>query len=358
MAVTSHCKIALHPGSVFYFGTISSVVDEKGILHRIANPPEKRPSSKISEKVRTRQQIAQRLRRRLPLASREPGIHSPEEPRCPLRPQRSGHGLQGKKEASRMEARQVILMTPSPSKKDEKEFITTATHFYPNVLFIGGRLESSPISDDEPTVPGEEPPQREAQRRRNRCRNIRRHHKAGERDPAQPVSRDEISEVGETPDERVFRERRNSHRRDRRQAQDRDREQAEQDARLRRENPLFARNLNPDFARAMNTPSEVGGVLARIADGLPQTLDAEGYQRLLTRAANHLLPLAHPPSGLRHAINSRRDARSSINASRERRHENKIRHREEYDRDHGVHARSRATRVESAATSTSGSIQG
>jgi hypothetical protein len=47
-----------------------------------------------------------------------------------------------------MEARQVILPTPSPSKKDEKEFITIATHFYPDVLFIGGRLESSPISDD------------------------------------------------------------------------------------------------------------------------------------------------------------------------------------------------------------------
>jgi hypothetical protein len=147
----------------------------------------------------------------------------------------------------------------------------------------------------------------------------------------QPVSQDEVSEVGETPDERVFRERRNSRRCDRRQAQDRNREQAEEDARLHRENPLFAQNLNPDFARAMNTPSEVGGVLARIAHGLPRTPDTEGYRRLLTRAANHLLPLAHPPSDLRHAINSRRDAWSSINASRERQHENEIRRREEYD---------------------------
>ena len=162
--------------------------------------------------------------------------------------------------------------------------------------------------------------------------NVRRHHAAGERDPEQPVSRDEVSEIGETPEERVFRERRNSRRRDRRRAQ----EQAEQDARQRRENPFFGRNLNPDFARAMNTPSEVGGVLARIADGLPRTPDAEGYRRLFTQAANHLLPLAHPPNDLRHAINSRRDARSSINASRERRHENEIRRREEYDRDHGV----------------------
>jgi hypothetical protein len=119
--------------------------------------------------------------------------------------------------------------------------------------------------------------------------------------------------MGETPEERVFQERRNSRRRDRRRAQ----EQAEQETRQRRENPLFGRNLNPDFARALNTPSEVGGVLARIADDLPRTPDAEGYWRLFTRAANHLLSLAHPPNDLRHAINSRRDAQSSINASRE-----------------------------------------
>jgi hypothetical protein len=108
----------------------------------------------------------------------------------------------------------------------------------------------------------------------------------------------------------------------------------------------------------MNTPSEVGGVLARIADGLPRTPDAEGYRRLFTRAANHLLPLAHPLSDLRHTINSRRDARSSINASHERQHENEIRRREEYDRDHGIPARSQATRTESATASTGGTTRG
>jgi hypothetical protein len=107
----------------------------------------------------------------------------------------------------------------------------------------------------------------------------------------------------------------------------------------------------------MNTPSEVGGVLARIAEGLPRTLDAEGYRRLFTQAANHLLPLAHPPNDLRHAINSRRDARSSINDSRERRHENEIHRREEYDRDHGIPARSQATRTESATASTGGTTR-
>jgi hypothetical protein len=108
----------------------------------------------------------------------------------------------------------------------------------------------------------------------------------------------------------------------------------------------------------MNTLSEVGGVLARIADGLPRTPDAEGYRRLFTQAANHLLPLAHPPNDLRHAINSRRDAQSSINASRERRHENEIHQREEYDRDHGIPARSQATRTKSATASTGGTTRG
>src|SRR5699024_3030288 len=216
------------------------------------------------------------------------------------------------------------------------------------------RVEAPTVSDNEPTAPGEEPPQRGSRRRRKRRRKGRRDHAAGRWDRGQRVSRDEVWERGETPEERVCRERGNSTRRERRRAQ----EQAEQDARQRRENPFFERNLNPDFARAMNTPSEVGGVLARIADGLPRTPNAEGYRRLFTQAANHLLPLAHPPTDQRHAINTRRDARSSIKASRERRHENDIRRREEYDRDHGIPARSQATRTESATASTGGTTRG
>jgi hypothetical protein len=45
-------------------------------------------------------------------------------------------------------------------------------------------------------------------------------------------------------------------------------------------------------------------VLAQIANGLPRTPDTEGYRRLLTQAANHLLHLAHPMNDLRYAINS------------------------------------------------------
>jgi hypothetical protein len=51
MAITFRHKIILHPGSVFCFGTISSITDEEGTLHRIADPPERKSSSKISEKI-------------------------------------------------------------------------------------------------------------------------------------------------------------------------------------------------------------------------------------------------------------------------------------------------------------------
>jgi hypothetical protein len=352
MAVTFQHKIILRPGSMFYFGTISSVADEEGTLHHIMDPPERMFSSKISEKIGAKQEKAQPPVLRKKITFSKLGAEGPSARRTPLSTSLTEEWTQitRKKEAK---DHQAGLSVPPSSKENRKKTAVAAAPFYPNVLFIG-RVESPPISDDELTAPGEEPPQRESRLRRNRRRNIRRHHEAGERDPTQPVSRDKVSEMGETPEERVFRERRNSRRRDRRRAQ----EQVEQETRQHRENPLFGRNLNPDFARAMNTPSEVSGVLARIADGLLRTPDAEGYRRLFTQAANHLLPLAHPPNDLRHAINSRWDARSSINALRERRHENEIRRREEYDRDHGIPAWSQATRTESATASTGGTTRG
>jgi hypothetical protein len=297
MAVTFYSKITQRPGSVFCFGTISSVADEEGILHRIADPPEKKSPPTNSENTGEAQPPAFRTK----IVSGKSGAEGSLTRRTPLptSPTKEWTQIARKKVTGE---KQVALSVPHASKGNGKKVTTTAAPFYPDVLFIG-RVESPVVSDDEPTIPGEEPPQRESRRRRNRRRNVRRHHAAGERNPEQPVSRDEVSEIGETPEERAFRERRNSRRRDRRRAQ----EQAELDARQRRENPFFGRNLNPDFARAMNTPSEVGGVLARIADGLPRIPDAEGYRRLFTQAVNHLLPLAHPPNDLRHAINSRRD---------------------------------------------------
>jgi hypothetical protein len=84
MAITFQHKIALLSGSVFFFGTISSMADEEGILHHIADPPEKKPSSKISENVRTRQQIAQPPAPRAKTTSCKPGAESSFTQRTPL----------------------------------------------------------------------------------------------------------------------------------------------------------------------------------------------------------------------------------------------------------------------------------
>jgi hypothetical protein len=75
MAIIFHQKIALRPGSV---------ADEEGILHHIADPPEKKPSSKISEKARARQQIAQPLAPRAKTTSCKPGAEGSFTRRTPL----------------------------------------------------------------------------------------------------------------------------------------------------------------------------------------------------------------------------------------------------------------------------------
>jgi hypothetical protein len=51
MDVTFLHKIVFRPGSTFRFGTISSIANEEGTLHRIADPTERRSSSKISGKI-------------------------------------------------------------------------------------------------------------------------------------------------------------------------------------------------------------------------------------------------------------------------------------------------------------------
>jgi hypothetical protein len=84
MAVTFQHKIALRPGSVFCFGTISSVADEEGTLHRIADLPERKPSSIISGKARTKQEIAQPPALRAKTTSCKPGAENSFTRRTPL----------------------------------------------------------------------------------------------------------------------------------------------------------------------------------------------------------------------------------------------------------------------------------
>jgi hypothetical protein len=122
MAVTFQCKIALCPGSIFCFGTILSVADEKGILHRIADPPEKRPSPRISGKTGTMQQIAQPPAPRAKITPCKSRAGNSFTRRTPLSTSSTEEWtrITRKKEASRLEARQAALSAPSPSKKDGK----------------------------------------------------------------------------------------------------------------------------------------------------------------------------------------------------------------------------------------------
>jgi hypothetical protein len=189
MAITFQHKIVLRPGSMFYFGTISSIADEEGTLHRIVDPSERKSSSKISRKIGAKQEKAQPLALQKKTTFNKLGAEGPSTRRTLLTTSstKKGTRITRKKEVNKVKDRQTALSVPPSSKENRKKLITAVVPFYPDVLLIG-RMESPPVSDDEPTAPGEEPPQRESRRRRNRRRNIRRHHEAGERDPAQPVS--------------------------------------------------------------------------------------------------------------------------------------------------------------------------
>ena len=173
MAVTFFSKITMRPGSVFYFRTISSVADEEGILHHIADPPEKKSPPTNSENAGEAQPPALRKK----IVSGEAGARSSLTRKTPLSTSSTKEWTRIARKKETRE-RQVVLSVPPTSKENGKKVAAAAIPFYPDVLFIG-RAESPAVSDDEPTAPGEEPPQRESRRRRNRRRNIRRHHAAG-----------------------------------------------------------------------------------------------------------------------------------------------------------------------------------
>jgi hypothetical protein len=145
MAVTFHRKITLRPGSVFCFGTISSVADEEGTLHRIANPPRKKSPPTTSENVEVRQGKAQPPALRKKIAFSKPGAEGPLTRRTPLStsPTKEWTQIARKKETNKTGRKQVVLSVPPPSKENGKKIATTAAPFYPDVLFIR-RVESPP----------------------------------------------------------------------------------------------------------------------------------------------------------------------------------------------------------------------
>lgn len=118
--------------------------------------------------------------------------------------------------------------------------------------------------------------------------NFRCHHATKEQDPTQPVSQNEASDVGETTDDWYLFLQRNVRHRSHRTAQEREHEVVWRNARPPREHLPIPGDLQPEFPKVVQTPSQVGGVLAQMANDLPRKPDNESYRQILTRATNHL----------------------------------------------------------------------
>jgi hypothetical protein len=84
MVVTFQHKIILRPGSIFCFGTISSIADEKGTLHRLVDPPERKPSLEVSRKIGARQEKVQPPALLNKITSGKIGAEGPSVRKTPL----------------------------------------------------------------------------------------------------------------------------------------------------------------------------------------------------------------------------------------------------------------------------------
>jgi hypothetical protein len=146
MAITCQHKIVLRPGSVFCFGTISSMADEEGTLYRIADQPKRKPSSIISGKAGAKREKARPPMLRSKTTSCRPGAESPSTRRTPLStsPTKEWTQIARRKETNEMKARQAALLVPPPSKENRKKLVATTIPFYPDVLFIGGEWSRPP----------------------------------------------------------------------------------------------------------------------------------------------------------------------------------------------------------------------
>jgi hypothetical protein len=113
MVVTFQHKIILCPGSIFCFGTISSIADEKGTLHRLADPPERKPSLEVSGKIGVRQEKVQPPALLKKITSGKIGAEGPSARRTPLSTSRTKEWtrITRKKKA---EGHQADLSAPPP----------------------------------------------------------------------------------------------------------------------------------------------------------------------------------------------------------------------------------------------------
>jgi hypothetical protein len=168
MVVIFKNKITLSLGAIFCFGTISCIADIEGTRHRVADLPEKRPSSGIPREAEASLRAAPPLTAWWKMVPRKPGFRSPQKKkdqsvgasptqRTPLStsPTKEWTQITRMKEVNipyqGRRTHRAILSIPPPSKDDGKKNTAIPAPFYPDVLFIQGRLESSSISDDDPT---------------------------------------------------------------------------------------------------------------------------------------------------------------------------------------------------------------
>jgi hypothetical protein len=160
---------------MFCFESISCIADVEGTLHHVADPPEKRPSSRIPREAKARLWAAPPLTAREKMVPHKPELKSPRKRgdqsvrASPTRrtllstsPTKEWTRITRKKEVNipyrGRRTHRATLLIPPPLKEDGKKNTAIPAPFYPEVLFIRGRLESAPISDDEPTMQGEESP--------------------------------------------------------------------------------------------------------------------------------------------------------------------------------------------------------
>jgi hypothetical protein len=147
MAVTSKCQITLLPGTMFFFGSISSVADEEGTLHRVADPLERKLSLEILRGARAEQRMALSPASRAKMTFYKPkvGSSSTQKTLLSTSPTKEWTRITRKKEANipsqGTRTRWAIFSMPPLSKEDGKKSATTPAPFYSDVLFIEGRLE-------------------------------------------------------------------------------------------------------------------------------------------------------------------------------------------------------------------------
>jgi hypothetical protein len=158
MAITFQRKIVLRLGPTFCFGTISSVADEEGTLHRIADPPERKPSSTNSGKAGVKQEKAQPPAPRTKTPSCKPGAEGPSTRRTPLSTSSTDKGGEQGQGSSNCSSGTSAL------KGEQKE----ARHYNGYILsrrpLHRGKSRIESCLRDEPTAPEEEPLQRESRR--------------------------------------------------------------------------------------------------------------------------------------------------------------------------------------------------